>query len=60
MSEFLGTITKEKNPRKKVGCCCFTLALNTYVPFSALWNECILRSHVNTSKTENLVMVLIC
>lgn len=46
--------------RKKVKCCHFTLALNTYVPFSALWNEWILRAHINTSKTENLIIVLIC
>lgn len=41
-------------PRKKVKCCHFTLALNTYVPFSALWNEWILKAHVNNNKTENL------
>lgn len=61
MSDFLGIITEgKKKTWKEVERCCFTLGLHTYMLFSPLWNECFLRSHVNTSATETLIMVLIC
>lgn len=45
--------------KKEVECCCFTLALYTDTLFSPLWNESKHQSHVNTSATETLIMVLI-